>query len=60
MNPSSRYSKHWLNAQQQADLSEPDLIREMESTAYRLRMNHDKSELTQIELLLRPRIRVGS
>ncbi len=35
------------------DLSEPDLAREIESTAYRLRLQHAKTELSQIEVLLR-------
>ncbi len=40
-------------AQELVELSEPDLVREMESTAYRLRMSRDRSELTQVEFLLR-------
>lgn len=35
------------------DLNEPDLAREIESTAHRLRLQHDKTELGQIEVLLR-------
>jgi DNA primase len=42
-------------AQQLAQLGELDLAREIESTAYRLRMNRDKSELNQVEFLLRDR-----
>ncbi len=36
-----------------AELTELDLKREIETTAYRLRLNHDRNELTQVELLLR-------
>ncbi len=34
-------------------LSEPDLAREIENTAHRLQIQHDKTELTQIEVILR-------
>ncbi len=35
------------------DLTGPDLAREIETAAYRLRLQHDKSELSQLEVLLR-------
>ncbi|MBI5035666.1 MAG: DNA primase [Chloroflexi bacterium] len=35
------------------DLPKPELARELENTAHRLRLQHDKSELSQIEVLLR-------
>ncbi len=35
------------------DLHEPELAREIENTAHRLRLQHDKLELAQIEVLLR-------
>jgi len=34
-------------------LNEPELAREIESAAHRLRLQHDKTELAQIEVLLR-------
>lgn len=40
-------------AAQLPDLSEPDLAREIEKAAYRLRRQRDKGELAQIEVLLR-------
>lgn len=43
----------WARAQTLPDLSEPDRARELERTAYRLRLNHDKQELAQIEVMLR-------
>lgn len=35
------------------DLGEPDLAREIANAAHRLRLQHDKTELAQIEVLLR-------
>ena len=43
----------WARAQTLPDLSEPDRARELERTAYRLRLNHDKQEFAQIEVMLR-------
>ena len=40
-------------AQNLGDKSEPDLAREIENTAHRLRLQHDKIELSQIEVLMR-------
>jgi DNA primase len=40
-------------AQALPDLSEPDLAREIELAAYRLRAERDKNELARLELLLR-------
>ena len=35
------------------DLDEPELAREIENTAHRLRLQRDKAELSQLEVLLR-------
>ncbi|MBI5650182.1 MAG: DNA primase [Chloroflexi bacterium] len=43
----------WARAQTLPDLNEPDRARELERTAYRLRLNHDKQELAQIEVMMR-------
>jgi len=40
-------------AQKLSDQSEPDMAREIENTAHRLRIQHDKIELSQIEVLMR-------
>jgi len=36
-----------------SELSDLDLTREIETTAYRLRQTRDRNELTQVEMLLR-------
>lgn len=40
-------------ARQLPDLNEPDLARELERAAYRLRLQHDKTELAHLEVMLR-------
>ncbi len=40
-------------AAQLPNLNEPDLAREIEIAAYRLRQSHDKAELTDLEFLIR-------
>jgi DNA primase len=40
-------------AQQSPDLDEPDLTREIQTAAYRLRLQRDKAELARVEVLLR-------
>ena len=40
-------------ARQSLDLNEPDLARELERAAYRLRLRHDKDELAHLEVMLR-------
>jgi len=43
----------FTRAQHLPDLNEPELMRELERTAYRLRLQHDKTELAQLEVMLR-------
>lgn len=43
-------------AQPLSELTEPDLTREFETAAYRLRLNRDRNELTQVEVLLRDQL----
>ena len=40
-------------AQQLPEMDEPDLAREIQTAAYRLRLQRDKSELARVEVLLR-------
>jgi DNA primase len=40
-------------AQQLPEMNEPDLAREIQTAAYRLRLQRDKSELAHVEVLLR-------
>ena len=35
------------------DMDEPDLAREIQTAAYRLRLQRDKSELARVEVMLR-------
>lgn len=45
---------HLMESQQQLqDLSEQDIAREVEATAYRLRSQHDKTELARLQVMLR-------